>query len=107
MLGDEGVRNVTAYIMRLSGRDVNDEHADAGKANYQMVCVACHGVDGGGNPLFGAPSLANGIWLYGGEAEQIMHSVRTGRNGVMPAHEDLLSEDKIHLITAYVHSLNE
>jgi len=106
MLGEDGVRNVTAYVMRMSGRDVNDEHADAGKAQYDMVCVACHGANGEGNPMFGAPPLSKGIWLYGGEAEQIAHSIRAGRNGVMPAQEELLSEDKIHLITAYVYGLS-
>jgi cytochrome c oxidase cbb3-type subunit 3 len=106
MLGDDGVRNVTAYVQRLNGRDVDDSHADAGKAQFDMLCSACHQADGSGNPVFGAPNLTNGIWLYGGEDEQIMHSIRSGRNGVMPAHLEMLSEDKIHLITAYVYSLS-
>jgi cytochrome c oxidase cbb3-type subunit 3 len=106
MLGDDGVTNVAAYVLNMSGRDVDAEQAAAGKAQFEMVCAACHGADGTGNPLFGAPNLANGIWLYGGEPEQVMHSIRTGRNGVMPAHEAMLGEDKIHLITAYVYSLN-
>ena len=106
MLGDEGVRNVSAHVMRMSGRKVDEEHADAGKEKYAMVCAACHGPEGKGNPMFGAPDLSNGIWLYGGEAEQIAHSVRAGRNGTMPAHEELLSEDKIHIITAYVYGLS-
>jgi cytochrome c oxidase cbb3-type subunit 3 len=106
MLGDDGVRNVTAYVLGMSGRDVNDEHADAGKTHYETVCVACHQADGSGNPLFGAPNLANGIWLYGGEPEQVSHSIRAGRNGVMPGHGTMLGEDKIHILTAYVYSLS-
>jgi cytochrome c oxidase cbb3-type subunit 3 len=106
MLGDEGVRNTAAYVMSLSGRDVDAEQAAAGKAKFDMICAACHGTDGTGNPMLGAPNLANGIWLYGGDAEQVMDSIRAGRNGVMPAHTDKLSEDKIHLITAYIYSLN-
>jgi cytochrome c oxidase cbb3-type subunit 3 len=106
MLGDEGVRNTAAYVMSLSGRDVDAEQAAAGKAKFDMICAACHGADGTGNPMLGAPNLANGIWLYGGDAEQVMDSIRAGRNGVMPAHTDKLSEDKIHLITAYIYSLN-
>ncbi len=107
MLGDEGVRNVTAYVQRLSSMSVNEEHADAGKAQFDMLCVACHGPEGKGNPMLGAPNLTNGIWLYGGSAEQISHTLRAGRNGVMPAFGDSLSEDKIHLIAAYVYSLNQ
>jgi cytochrome c oxidase cbb3-type subunit 3 len=106
MLGDDGVRNVTAYVMRMSGREVDNAHADAGKEKYDMLCVACHGPGGEGNPMFGAPPLSKGIWLYGGEAEQVAHSIRAGRNGVMPAHDKLISEDKIHLIAAYVYGLS-
>ena len=107
MLGDEGVADVTAYVQLLNGRDVDEASAAAGKAHYDTVCVACHGPEGKGNPLFGAPNLTNGIWLYGGDDEAVMHSIRAGRNGVMPAQKDLLSEDKIHLIAAYVYSLNQ
>ena len=106
MLGDEGVRDTAAYVMSLSGRDVDAEQAAAGKVQFDMICAACHSTDGTGNPMLGAPNLANGIWLYGGDAEQVMHSIRAGRNGVMPAHADKLGEDKIHLITAYIYSLN-
>jgi len=106
VLGDEGVRNVAAHVLRLSGRDVDSAQADAGKAQFDIYCVACHQADGTGNPMFGAPNLTNGIWLYGGEPEQIMHTLRVGRNGVMPAQSELLSEDKIHLLTAYVYGLS-
>ena len=54
-----------------------------------------------------APNLKNGIWLYGGSAEQIAHSLRAGRNGQMPSFKDTLSEDKIHIITAYVYGLSQ
>lgn len=106
MLGDDGVRNTAAYVLSLSGRDVDAEQAAAGKEKFDMVCAACHGADGTGNPMLGAPNLANGIWLYGGDPEQVMSSIRDGRRGVMPAHADMLGEDKIHIITAYVYSLN-
>ena len=71
-----------------------------------MFCVACHGPEGLGNPALGAPNLTNGIWLYGGSESEISHTLRAGRNGVMPAFGNQLSEDKIHLIAAYVYSLS-
>jgi cytochrome c oxidase cbb3-type subunit 3 len=106
MLGDDGVRNTAAYVLSLSGREVDAEQVAAGKEKFDMICAACHGADGTGNPMLGAPNLANGIWLYGGDLEQVMNSIRDGRQGVMPAHADMLGEDKIHIITAYVYSLN-
>jgi cytochrome c oxidase cbb3-type subunit 3 len=68
--------------------------------------VACHGADGQGNHALGAPDLSNGIWLYGGSQEQIAHSIRAGRNGQMPAFRDTLSEDKIHILAAYIYGLD-
>ena len=101
-----GIRNVTAYVMKISGRDVDEAMAAAGKTQYDMLCVACHGPEGKGNPTLGAPNLTNGIWLYGGSESEIQHTLRVGRNGQMPAFGDQLSEDKIHLITAWVYSLS-
>ena len=79
----------------------------AGAQHFQTYCAACHGPEGKGNPLLGAPNLSNGIWLYGGRQEQIAHSLRIGRNGVMPAYGSTLSEDKIHLVAAYIYGLSQ
>ncbi|MCL4108934.1 UNVERIFIED_CONTAM: hypothetical protein GTU68_008129 [Idotea baltica] len=106
ILGDQGVQQTTAYVMSLSGREGDAGQVEAGKKLYATYCSACHSQDGTGNLAFGAPNLANGIWLYGGSEQQIAHSIRKGRNGVMPAHKEMLSEDKIHIIAAYVYSLS-
>jgi cytochrome c oxidase cbb3-type subunit 3 len=106
IIGDDGVSNVTQYVLGLNGRGTDAAKAAAGKTVYETYCAACHGAEGEGNPALGSPNLSNGIWLYGGSEEQIAHSVRAGRNGVMPAFKDTLSEDKIHILTAYVYSLN-
>lgn len=107
VIGEEGVKNVTAYILTLNGRDADETQAKGGAEIYQSYCAACHGIDGAGNTGLGAPNLKNGIWLYGGTPEQISHSVRAGRNGVMPTFQDTLSEDKIHILSAYVYGLNQ
>ncbi|MFP3459192.1 cytochrome-c oxidase, cbb3-type subunit III, partial [Psychrobacter sp. SIMBA_152] len=46
-LGEQGVKEMTAYVLSLSGRTVNQKDADAGKAKFAM-CAACHGADGKG-----------------------------------------------------------
>jgi cytochrome c oxidase cbb3-type subunit 3 len=108
VLGEDGVRDVTAYVLTLSGADnVDSQAAERGQSQFQALCAACHGADGKGMHALGAPNLTDDTWLYGGSFEQVAHTIRNGRNGVMPAHQNLLSEDKIHLITAYVYSLSQ
>jgi cytochrome c oxidase cbb3-type subunit 3 len=107
IIGDQGVADATAYILSINGREADAAQVEAGEKVFQTYCVACHGADATGNPAMGAPNLVNGIWLYGGNAEQISHSIRAGRNGVMPAHKDTLSEDKIHILAAYVYGLSQ
>ncbi|MAC32371.1 MAG: cytochrome-c oxidase, cbb3-type subunit III [Haliea sp.] len=106
ILGDSGIAQATEYVLSLNGRSVDEAQAAKGKEIFASYCAACHGPDGKGNKAFGAPNLTNGIWLYGGTREQIAHSLRAGRNGVMPAFSDTLTEDKIHIISAYVYSLS-
>ena len=105
ILGDQGITDVTQYVLSLNGRDTNQAQVAAGKTVFQTYCVACHGAEGRGNPALGSPNLTNGIWLYGGSEEQIAQTLRSGRNGMMPAFGDTLSEDKIHILTAYIYGL--
>lgn len=107
VLGEDGVRDVTNYVLTLSGHDnVDQAAAERGKTQFQNLCAACHMPNGKGMHALGAPNLTDNIWLYGGSFEQIAHTIRNGRAGVMPAHKDLLSDDKIQLIAAYVYSLS-
>jgi cytochrome c oxidase cbb3-type subunit 3 len=106
-LDDSAIDDLVAYVQSMSGQQVDADIAARGKTNFDMLCIACHGVDGSGNQALGAPRLNDEIWLYGGEAETIRKSVTEGRNGNMPAHKDLLSEDRRRLLTAYVLSLSK
>lgn len=106
ILGEQGVTLVTTYVLQLSGRRVNTIDAAAGKEQFTM-CVACHGADGTGNQALGAPNLTDNIWLYGGSRKAVEDSINHGRNGVMPPWNDVLGEDKVHLIAAFVYSLSQ
>ncbi|MGB5789235.1 MAG: cytochrome-c oxidase, cbb3-type subunit III, partial [Pseudoalteromonas nigrifaciens] len=109
-LGEQGVKEMTAHVLSLSGRTVNQKDAAAGEAKWAM-CAACHGADGKGsvahNLPFGAPNLTDNVWLYGGSQRAVEETLNHGRAGVMPAWKDILGEDKIHLLTAYVYSLSQ
>lgn len=104
-LGKDGVREVTAHVLSLSGRTVDPVLARKGAARF-AVCAACHGPEGKGGEAFGAPNLTNTTWLYGGSRQTVEETITHGRNGVMPAWQEVLGEDKVHLLAAYVYSLS-
>lgn len=103
-LGDQGVKDVAAYVLSLSGRPEAPDQVAAGKTRFAL-CAACHGADGKGNQAIGAPNLTDDIWLYGGSEAAVRKSIAEGRHGQMPAHA-WLGEDKVRLLAAYVYSLS-
>ncbi len=105
-LGDEGVTEVTEYVLQLAGRDVDAALATRGKARYDSLCFSCHMSDGRGNPDIGVPDLTNDVWLYGGTRAQIGFTVRHGRQGQMPAFESILGQDRTRILAGYVYSLS-
>jgi cytochrome c oxidase cbb3-type subunit 3 len=105
-LGEDGVKAVAAYVRSLGGHAGEPALIAAGQEKYQTFCIACHGTEGKGNPMLGAPDLTDDYWLYGGSEQIIQTSIRDGRQGVMPAQKDLLSAERIHVLAAYVYSLS-
>lgn len=97
VLGEEGVGQVADYVLRLGGGGM-DGHP--GKAAYDGNCAVCHGADGAGSELLGAPRLSDGIWLYGGDPRTVRASIADGRFGVMPAFGGRLDDAQIRLLVA-------
>jgi cytochrome c oxidase cbb3-type subunit 3 len=106
-LGDLGVVQMAEYVVSLSGREHDGALAAEAEPKFAAMCATCHGAQGGGNAALGAPALNNRVWQYGGSLTAIRESVRDGRNGVMPAHGEFLGEAKVHLLAAYVLSLQD
>ena len=75
---------------------------------YVQTCSVCHGASGEGMAALGAPQLTNAAaWIYGSSLPQLQQTIRHGRNGQMPAQEQYLGNDKVHLLAAYVYSLSQ
>lgn len=106
VLGEQGVKDAAHYVMSLSGMPADSIRVARGKELFAKTCIACHGPEGKGNPAMGAPDLTDNVWLHGRSESQILQTIAKGRTDQMPAHKELLSASKIHLLTAYVYSLS-
>jgi len=79
--------------------------SDDGRTLFNDNCAVCHGETLSGGRDFGAPNLADAIWLYSGSAGEIVAQIRKPKHGLMPAWESRLSPSTIRQLTLYVHSL--
>jgi cytochrome c oxidase cbb3-type subunit 3 len=95
------------YVRSLSGLPADDAKVARGAELFKSNCVACHGVDGKGNIVMGAPNLTDKTWLYGGSEATIVETLTKGRMAMMPSQDKVLSPEKIHLLTAYVWGLSK
>ena len=110
VVGERGAYQIAHYIANLNTQQGRDTEAiKAGEKHFQTTCAACHGADAKGNQALGAPNLRDDVWLHSARlnTEAIEEIIMNGRTGNMPAHADLLSQDQIRLLTAYVLSLPE
>ncbi|MDG6402286.1 cytochrome-c oxidase, cbb3-type subunit III [Pseudomonas quasicaspiana] len=110
-LQEQGVRDVSAYVLTaLSGRKLpEDAKADpvAGQKIFTTTCVACHGPQGKGMQVLGAPDLTHpGSYIYGSSYAQLQQTIRYGRQGQMPAQAAIQGNDRVHILAAYVYSLS-
>lgn len=102
MIEKPQIEEVTEFVLSLSGQQHDATSAEAGKLVFEENCAACHGDDGRGGYEIGAPDLGDESWIYGGDREDIYHSVYYGRQGVMPAWQGRLSDVQIRMLTLYL-----
>jgi len=112
-LGDEGVKNVVAYVRSLSGLAHDGPKAQLGKPLFEQICAACHGPAGKGNQAVGAPNLTDQVWIYGSSEATIAEGINKGRHlnmaeghPAMPSFKNVLGPARINLVGAYVWSLS-
>ena len=112
VIGEQGVADVAAFVLtRMDGRSLpQGVKADPlkGQEIFAANCVACHGPEGKGTPAMGAPDLTHPqAFIYGSSFAQLQQTIRYGRQGQMPAQEEIQGHDKVHLLAAYVYSLSQ
>lgn len=105
-LNEGQIKDTANYVRSLSGMEADAAAAERGKQTFDTICAACHGPDGKGMQAVGAPNLTDRIWLYGASEETIIETITKGRAGQMPAWSQMLTPEKIHMLTAYVWSLS-
>ncbi|MDR2093260.1 MAG: cytochrome-c oxidase, cbb3-type subunit III [Azoarcus sp.] len=119
-LNSEQIKDVANHVRAIAGLSSDAARAARGKAVFDTNCTVCHGPEGKGArsmgeafAVLGAPDLTDGIWLYSNSEEAIIDGVTRGRNAgpdsvtnTMPAWKDFLGDAKVHILAAYVYSLN-
>lgn len=104
--GEEGTEQIITWLLA----DEGDTSADVAAGQQKFMtsgCIGCHGVTAEGNPMLGAPNLRDDYWLHGSNRADIRDVINTGRVNQMPAHQDLIGEDRVRLVAAYVLSLGQ
>lgn len=101
--GEQGINEMVIYVRNMADGPVTSSPAHG---RYMSLCIGCHGADGSGMQALGAPSLVDDVWIYGSSQSAVRRSIVEGRNGVMPAHADLLGTDRARILAAYVYSLS-
>lgn len=105
LLNADEIDQVVNFVLQLSGQPHDIALSTPGEQVFADNCVACHGENGAGDPFVGAPALNNGIWLYGGSADEIRASVVNANFGIMPGFAARVSEAQIRAVAIYVHGL--
>ena len=109
-LGEERVKDVANYVMSLSKPEEQYDpvRAERGAVVFHSPpanCYTCHGDKGQGIQGTG-PNLTDDVWLWGGSQKAIIDTITNGHHNQMPAWQNFLGNDKVHLLTAYVWGLS-
>jgi cytochrome c oxidase cbb3-type subunit 3 len=106
ILKPEEIQQVADYVWSdFYGHKTEGQDVSAGARIFSENCIACHGENGEGNRVVGAPRLASHIHLYGDARETIVAQATMPRQGVMPNWNNRLDPARIKAVTLYVHAL--
>lgn len=80
----------------LADQELSQYVNASGKVLFGDNCSACHGAGGQGN--VGFPVLADDDWLFGGSIDDIQASIANGRQGMMPGHAAMLTDEQLNTL---------
>ncbi|WP_066553671.1 cytochrome-c oxidase, cbb3-type subunit III [Croceicoccus bisphenolivorans] len=99
------IADVVSHVRTLSDLEPKSAASQRGAVTFETQCSICHGPSGEGMREFGAPNLADAIWLYGSSRDDVTATVTNARYGMMPAWGQRLDPVTVKMLAAYVHSL--
>ncbi len=107
-LTPEQVNDVVDYTLSLTSKQGDPAVLARGKELFEGdgLCYDCHARDGAGSPDYGAPSLTDNEWIFGGDRATVLRSVNDGRHGLCPAFIDKLDLATIRGIAIYIHRIS-
>lgn len=105
ILNGDQINDVVSHVRVLARTEPPSVSSQRGARLFAENCAACHGADGKGMRLLGAPNLTDAIWLYGGDRDTLTETVANSRYGVMPSWGQRLDPVTTKMLAAYVHSL--
>ncbi len=79
--------------------DADPARIDEGKATYAEKCSHCHGFG-----MVNAGTITPDLRRFSGDKERFFTTVKNGRNNRMPPWGDLLNDEQIGALWAYVSS---
>ncbi len=104
-LDPEAIADVAEHVLKLSGSEFDAAKEAKGADVFEENCASCHGEEGKGGREFGAPNLADALWLYSGTREAIISQITGPKHGEMPAWQKRLGDVSVKQLAVYVHSL--
>jgi mono/diheme cytochrome c family protein len=79
--------------------DADQAKIDEGKATYAEKCSHCHGPG-----MLNAGTITPDLRRFSGDRERFFTTVKNGKNNRMPPWGDLLNDEEIGALWAYISS---
>ncbi len=107
MLERGEISDVAEYVLGISKQDHDAESAARGSVVFSENCAACHADNGVGGYENGAPNLTDEAWIYGGDRNTILETLKNGRAGHMPHWSGRITDEEIKKLALYVYWISQ